>query len=128
MLRSQPIAKTDEIPEGQGQRFVLVHEEIAIFKADGCLYAIQHRCPHMGTGLAHGGIENGAVVCPRHQWRWRLSDGKFLEADGTVPDARTYRLQITDEVISVVIHDDDHSAIQADHVQTPEPIAVEGEP
>jgi nitrite reductase/ring-hydroxylating ferredoxin subunit len=103
MPLSQPIAKVGEIPEGQGRRFLVGTLGLAVFQTNGCHYAIQHSCPHMGTGLAQGRIENGAVVCPRHQWRWRLSDGKFLEADEPALTARTYPIKIVGEEIHIVL-------------------------
>lgn len=75
------VGRVDEIPEGRGQVFRVGEQSIAVFKDGGRLFAIGDRCPHAGASLGSGWIEDGAVVCPLHRWRFRLKDGRCLSGD-----------------------------------------------
>jgi nitrite reductase/ring-hydroxylating ferredoxin subunit len=50
-------------------------EEIAVFKYQGRLCAMQNACPHEGGQLSAGWIEDGAVVCPLHGYKFDLTSG-----------------------------------------------------
>ena len=39
----------------------------------GKYYAIDDCCPHMGSSLAGGRLEQGVVVCPDHAWRFSIA-------------------------------------------------------
>jgi nitrite reductase (NADH) small subunit len=64
--------------------------EIAVFRVEGRLYALDNRCAHLGGPLAEGLIEEGCVLCPWHDWRYRLDDG-FRVGPGRLGVA-TYRV------------------------------------
>jgi cytochrome P450/nitrite reductase/ring-hydroxylating ferredoxin subunit len=49
--------------------------DIVLVRTDGGLRAFQGRCPHQGALLAEGEIENGALVCRNHRWRFSVGDG-----------------------------------------------------
>ena len=51
------------------------NDEIAVFKHNGQLCAIQNACPHEGGQLSAGWIEDGAVVCPLHRYKFDLTSG-----------------------------------------------------
>jgi len=47
-------------------------------------YALfQGRCPHMGTLLREGSVQDGYVVCRAHAWRFSCRDGSRLRAPQT---------------------------------------------
>jgi nitrite reductase/ring-hydroxylating ferredoxin subunit len=48
---------------------------VAVFQAGETWLALSDRCPHAGGSLGQGWIDDGEVVCPLHQWRFRLKDG-----------------------------------------------------
>ena len=64
-----------DIPEGSAKLVRLQGEEIAVFKQDGKLCAIQNACPHEGGQLSKGWIEGEAVVCPLHGYKFDLKTG-----------------------------------------------------
>lgn len=39
-------------------------------------------CPHAGSSLSGGHVENGCLVCPLHQWPFRIADGVCADAAG----------------------------------------------
>jgi nitrite reductase (NADH) small subunit len=74
---------------------------IAVFRAeDGCLYAIEDRCPHRGARLSNGAVfDNDRVACPDHGWTIRLADGGVEPPDqGQV---RTFEVKVEDGVVYV---------------------------
>jgi nitrite reductase/ring-hydroxylating ferredoxin subunit len=51
--------------------------QIALFKVDGRIFAIDNRCPHEGYPLAVGSVSADCVLtCNWHNWKFRLEDGQ----------------------------------------------------
>jgi nitrite reductase (NADH) small subunit/3-phenylpropionate/trans-cinnamate dioxygenase ferredoxin subunit len=73
------VAKVGAIPEGQGGTFAVGDRLIAVFNDGGRYFAIDDLCPHMGASLGAGAVEQGAVTCPWHAWRFRVSDGTWCD-------------------------------------------------
>jgi nitrite reductase/ring-hydroxylating ferredoxin subunit len=88
-----------EIPEGGAKLVRVQGEEIAVFKHEGKLSAMQNACPHEGGQLSRGWIENQAVVCPLHGYRFDLKTGDCLNA----PDlkAKTFAISIQAEKFTI---------------------------
>jgi len=72
---AKPLIRADEIQEGAAKLVRINNEEIAIFKHQGQLCAIQNSCPHEGGPLAKGRIQGGEVVCPLHGYKFDLKTG-----------------------------------------------------
>lgn len=49
--------------------------EVAVFKSNGKLCAIQNICPHDGGQLSKGWLEGEEVVCPLHGYKFHLKTG-----------------------------------------------------
>ncbi|PQO25222.1 nitrite reductase [Blastopirellula marina] len=85
-----------------GGRLVVVDEQwIGLFKTDQGVFAIDAMCPHAGANLAKGNVCDGVVSCPVHLWRFRLSDGKYLDADADRFNVKTYAVHIEGEQLLV---------------------------
>ena len=69
------LIRADEIKEGSAKLVRVNNDEIAVFKHNGQLCAIQNACPHEGGQLSAGWIEDGAVVCPLHRYKFDLTSG-----------------------------------------------------
>ncbi len=52
---------------------------IAVFNQGGQYFAIDDICPHMGASLGAGLCDGGVVTCPWHAWRFRISDGTWMD-------------------------------------------------
>ncbi len=82
LLRSywQPIAASQEIPPGGDPLPIrIMSEDLVLFRDDkDRLGLIQRNCPHRGTDLSYGRIENGGIRCLYHGWLFD-KDGKCLE-------------------------------------------------
>ena len=75
----QTVARVGEIPEGEGRAFSVNGRMVAVFFANGEYQAINDTCPHMGASLATGYLEDEAVTCPWHAWRFCIKDGTWLD-------------------------------------------------
>jgi nitrite reductase (NADH) small subunit/3-phenylpropionate/trans-cinnamate dioxygenase ferredoxin subunit len=73
------VAKSGDIPEGSAVVVTVREKDIAIFRTNGVLHAIDDVCPHQGASLAGGFVEDGCVTCPWHYWRFRLADGAWTD-------------------------------------------------
>ena len=60
---------------------IKLKERIKI-KVDDKEYEINKYCPHQGANLEQGWSERGFWICPRHQWKFNLSD------DGQTPNKK----------------------------------------
>jgi nitrite reductase/ring-hydroxylating ferredoxin subunit len=49
--------------------------DIAVFKWNGRVFAIENLCPHLGFPLSEGIVQEGEVICSWHGWHIRLEDG-----------------------------------------------------
>ncbi len=70
------VAYTSEIPDGRGLRVRAGDVDIALFRIEGGIAALESACPHAGIPLDEGDIENGCVVCPGHGWEFDLRTGE----------------------------------------------------
>jgi nitrite reductase/ring-hydroxylating ferredoxin subunit len=50
---------------------------VAVDKS-GTVYATANVCPHIGTPLDQGTVEDGAIVCPLHRSAFDLRSGKLV--------------------------------------------------
>jgi len=69
------LIRPEEIPDGKGRAFTLNGAEVAVFRRNGTLYAIQNSCPHQEAPLAEGVLDGEAVICPHHGYRFCLKTG-----------------------------------------------------
>jgi nitrite reductase (NADH) small subunit/3-phenylpropionate/trans-cinnamate dioxygenase ferredoxin subunit len=78
MAEFHTVAVVGDIPEGQAAAFEINGKLIAVFNVDGQYHAIDDVCPHMGASLAGGEVASGVVTCPWHAWRFRVTDGTWV--------------------------------------------------
>lgn len=66
-----------ELTEGQGKYVEIGGFHLGVFLHGGQVYVMDNECPHAGGDLSAGQVEDGCAVCPRHAWRFALSDGQM---------------------------------------------------
>lgn len=66
---------SDEPAEGAGRLVRVDGVEVAVFRCQGRLYALQNRCPHEGGELSAGALDGDEVVCPLHGYRFNVRTG-----------------------------------------------------
>ena len=52
--------------------------EVAVFKTEEGIYAVEDVCTHDGAEIASGQLEGSVIVCPRHGAKFCLKTGKIL--------------------------------------------------
>ena len=103
MADFQTVAKVGDIPAGEGRTYPVNGRMVAVFFIDGEYKAINDSCPHMGASLAGGWVEEGAVSCPWHAWRFCLDDGRWLDAPKANVKVDCYEVRIQNEEIQVKV-------------------------
>ena len=101
MSEYKTVALVDEIPAGEGRSYIVGDKMIAVFFVDGKYTAIDDLCPHMGASLASGYVEDGAVTCPWHAWRFSTCNGLWLDNPRSKLRQRVYPVQVEGQEIRV---------------------------
>ena len=73
------IMKEEDLPIGKSAIISAGEDEIALFNYKGKYYAVTNKCPHRGAPLGEGRIEEGIVICPNHEWRFKLENGANMQ-------------------------------------------------
>ena len=74
------VCSVDDLKEKVGKRFFVDDVEIAVFKVNEKIYALNNICPHQKSAIIYDGfIEDCKVICPAHGWEFNLSDGKMAK-------------------------------------------------
>ena len=91
----------NDLEEGIGKRYIISDIEIALFKINSEVFALNNICPHQQTHLIYDGfIENDFVVCPAHGWKFNLKTGKKF---GGSNGLSTYPVKIIDDQVFVKV-------------------------
>ena len=93
------VARTSDLHDRRG---TLVHsegEEIALWRVNGKVYAINNICPHQHFSMLHQGtLDRLCVTCPMHGWMFSLEDGSPKFGNGR---AKTYTVKVEGEYVLV---------------------------
>jgi len=79
MAHPVTLCPSEAIPEGGGRQFQAAGREVAVFRRDGRLYALDGVCPHQGGPLGEGELVGGRVTCLWHGWSFDLETGRCAE-------------------------------------------------
>lgn len=77
-LQWHRVAEAADIPEGRPFGVSVGDRELVLVRRGDTILAYEGRCPHQGTLLAEGEIEDGALICRAHQWRFDCRNGQRL--------------------------------------------------
>ena len=73
------VMSEEDLPIGKSAIISAGEDEIALFNYKGKYYALANKCPHRGAPLGEGRIEEGIVICPNHEWRFKLESGANMQ-------------------------------------------------
>lgn len=73
------VMSEEDLPVGKSAIISAGEDEIALFNYKGKYYAVANKCPHRGSPLGEGRIEEGIVICPNHEWRFKLENGANMQ-------------------------------------------------
>lgn len=69
------VALVSDIPAAGKKTVSVAGQELLLVNFKGTIYAIENECPHQGAPMAAAIVKDGYVSCPRHGYRFQLSDG-----------------------------------------------------
>ena len=70
------VCEVDEIQDNCAKVVIIGEENIAIFKYDGKLSAINNVCKHQNGPLGEGKIVDGCITCPWHGYQYLPQNGQ----------------------------------------------------
>ena len=70
------VARLTDLPEGRGRVVRAGGRDIALFRVEGRVFALDNCCQHLGGPLGEGEAVGGYAVCPWHGWRYDLESGE----------------------------------------------------
>ncbi|MGW0748783.1 bifunctional 3-phenylpropionate/cinnamic acid dioxygenase ferredoxin subunit [Streptomyces sp. NPDC002587] len=94
-----PVCRLEDLPAGESVR-VDTAPPIAVFNADGELYAIDDTCTHQEASLSEGWLEGCLIECPLHAASFDVRTGQPTRLPARRP-VRTHEVVVTDGVIHV---------------------------
>lgn len=75
----QCIAKISEVPNFGKKAVTVSGREILLINIKGSIFAIENECPHQGSPMSGAVVREGYISCPRHGYRFSLTDGCCAE-------------------------------------------------
>lgn len=93
--------KADALRPNRGRSAFAGTTKVAVFNAEGEIFAVKNFCPHAGAALAPGKMDGPVVECPRHKWRFNVETGSCLT--NPMFEVRRYPVKIEDGYIWVGI-------------------------
>ncbi|NTU83554.1 MAG: non-heme iron oxygenase ferredoxin subunit [Chloroflexales bacterium] len=95
-----------DIPEGTGRAFDVAGRRVAVFRAEGQLYAIDDTCSHAEASLSQGEFDPDelCVECPLHGSLFDVRSGLPRTLPAFEPIA-TYRVYSEADAVFVEYHD-----------------------
>ena len=73
------VAKISEVPNFGSKVVSVSGREILLVNVKGVIYAVENECPHQGSPMNAATVKDGYISCPRHGYRFSLTDGKCVE-------------------------------------------------
>ncbi|MEU5683442.1 bifunctional 3-phenylpropionate/cinnamic acid dioxygenase ferredoxin subunit [Streptomyces venezuelae] len=99
-----PVCRLEDLPAGDSVRLDIT-PPVAVFNADGELYAIDDTCSHQDASLSEGWLEGCLIECPLHAASFDLRTGKPACLPARRP-VRTHQVYVEDGVIHVLVASD----------------------
>lgn len=72
------VAFSEQLKQGRGSTFRYRETNVAVFRLESGLFAIDDACTHEDGPLGEGDIDGLVVTCPYHDWRFDVSSGDCL--------------------------------------------------
>jgi 3-phenylpropionate/trans-cinnamate dioxygenase ferredoxin component len=95
-----PVLAVDGLGQGEAKRVIVGSRPVALFHAEGRIYAIDDTCTHQDASLSEGWLEGCLVECPLHASCFDLRTGAVTAPPARKP-VRTYRVEVRDGMVWV---------------------------
>ena len=96
------VADAAGVADGEVKTFQVESNRVAVARANGQLYAVQDLCSHDDGPLGDGGLEEYAIVCPRHGAKFDIRSGAVVAMPAVAP-IETYPVMEKDGRIHVAV-------------------------
>ena len=93
-------AARSDLAEGEVIGVEVAGHSIALYDADGNVFATDNICTHAYACLSDGWLDGEVIECPLHAARFDIRSGKVLDPPAT-EDLKTYPVRIVDGEIQV---------------------------
>ncbi|HZR80777.1 MAG TPA: non-heme iron oxygenase ferredoxin subunit [Candidatus Binatia bacterium] len=99
-------ADRSTLPAGGALRVEIGRLAIALYDADGTVYATADTCTHAQASLSEGYLDGESIECPLHQACFHVPTGRVLAPPATEPLA-VYPVRVAEGAIWVQIRASD---------------------
>ncbi len=94
----QKVASLSELKEAKRKLISLDSgQEALLFYSNDTVYAVESLCPHEGGPLSEGELKGEEIICPWHEWRFDITNGKCLNMPGF--DLKHYDVEVEDDIV-----------------------------
>jgi 5,5'-dehydrodivanillate O-demethylase len=88
----QPVAMASELGVGDVRPLRIMSEDYTLYRGtDGVAHVVEARCPHRGTLLSVGWVDQDCLRCVYHGWKF-AGDGQCVETPGATHYAAGTRI------------------------------------
>jgi ferredoxin-thioredoxin reductase catalytic chain len=95
-----PVARIEDMCDGEARRVKVGKREIALFRVDGAFFALSDVCRHAFAPMSEGWLDGHMVTCPWHGWRYDVRDGTTDHPDA---DVKVYPVTVRDGEVLVTV-------------------------
>ena len=95
------VAKTGEIPTGEGKTVDANGRSIALFNVGGAIHAIENDCKHRGGPLGEGELDGTVVTCPLHAWTYDVATGECFDDPDCAVETFPVKIEGDDVLVEV---------------------------
>jgi nitrite reductase/ring-hydroxylating ferredoxin subunit len=95
------VATLSELTAGTCKPVEAGGKVIALFNADGSIYALDNTCLHRGGPLGEGTLNGDVVTCPWHMWEYNVRTGEKVGSPAV--KVVTYPVQVEGNDIKVAV-------------------------
>jgi len=81
-----------DIPDGGVRATEIDGEKVLLSRRGSVVTCFQNACAHLGLTLDGGGVEDGIITCPHHDFRYDLASGECLTAPEVQLQAHAVRV------------------------------------
>ncbi|MBY0587479.1 Rieske (2Fe-2S) protein [bacterium] len=103
MARRVKVASVNQLRADTGLSVEVEGRVIALFQVDGKVCGIDEHCPHAGGPLGAGHLTGDVVMCPWHGWRFRVTDGIWVDAPKAGTKVACYNVTVDGDDIWVEV-------------------------
>ena len=102
MEKFTKVCRVDQLKDRLGKRFIIDDVDVAVFKVDDEIYAVNNVCPHqLAAVISDGFVEDCTVHCPVHGWQFDLRTGILVDG---IRGLDSYETKIENDDVYVKVY------------------------